>query len=71
VKDRIVGDCKKRVWKDIYGVRHSFHGRNKDPDQYQADFIIKDPDGGILDGSSASGYYIQLETYQLLCPGKR
>ncbi len=68
LKDRVTGDCVRQMWKDINGTSYSFHGRNKSSGSFEPEYIIKHDSGEILDGSNASGYFIQLATFKKLCP---
>jgi hypothetical protein len=70
VADQVSGNCTARTWTDMYGRRYAFAGDARKSDTMTADFAIKDlASGEILDGSSASGYDIQLTIFRQLCPG--
>jgi hypothetical protein len=70
VKDRVTANCVKRTWTDMYGSQYRFLGPAKKSDEIMADYSIKDlKTGETLDGSSASGYGVELTIFQQLCPG--
>jgi hypothetical protein len=70
VGDRVTADCVTRTWTDMYGQSFAFLGPAKRADETMADFAIRDlKTGEILDGSSASGYGVELAIFQHLCPG--
>lgn len=66
----VTGNCIKRTWKDMYGGRYIYLGKNKRTARVISnDYIIKRiKTKETLDGSSASGYGIQLGIFQALCP---
>ncbi|MDR9782139.1 hypothetical protein [Rhizobium redzepovicii] len=69
VGDRVRGNCKRGTWTDMYGQSYAFEGPTKSADS-MADYAVRDmKSGGILDGSSASGYGVALNIFQQLCPG--
>lgn len=63
-------DCKAKTFVDLSGTRFRFLGKNSSTSgDIFADYLIKDlKSGEILDGSSASGYDIALDTFKTLCP---
>ncbi|WP_245515490.1 hypothetical protein [Rhizobium deserti] len=69
VGDRVTGNCRKATWTDIYGQSFAFEGAMKSAETF-VDYAVRDlKSGEILDGSSASGYPVQLTIFQQLCPG--
>ena len=67
--DRVTGNCVSRTWVDMYGKSYAFLGKATKPN-LTADYVLKDlGTGEILNGSSASGYQVQLTIFQQLCPG--
>lgn len=70
VADQVSGNCTTRTWTDMYGRRYAFIGVARKSDAVIADYAMKDLEtGALLDGSSASGYDIQLTIFRQLCPG--
>ena len=70
VRDRVTANCKRRTWTDMYGQSYAFHGAAKQSDDVMADYLMANLESGnILDGSSASGYWAQLNIFKQLCPG--
>ncbi len=74
VRDRVMGNCQKGTFADVYGEAYIFLGRPKtkpsDGEISMADYVIKRVSSGeTLDGSSASGYGVVLTVFQHLCPG--
>ena len=70
VGDRVTGNCAKRTWTDMYGRNYAFVRKATKADQLMAEFVLKDlGTGEILNGTSASGYSVQLTIFQQLCPG--
>ena len=68
--DRVTGNCLTKTWTDMYGRNYAFLGRAKKANNSMADYALKDlKTGEILDGSSASGYSVQIIIFQQLCPG--
>jgi hypothetical protein len=66
----LAGNCKDRSFTDFGTERFIFMGKNTDKsDDNFADYKIKrGHTGDILDGSSASGYDVELGIFRLLCP---
>lgn len=70
VRDRVTGDCVAKTWTDMYGKQYAFLGRASDADQVFVPYKIKRlDDGTLLNSSQASGYYVEIEIFQKLCPG--
>jgi hypothetical protein len=73
VADRVMGDCIKRTWTDMYGRSFVIIGRLDRPGDamngYMTDFTIKDlATGTMLDASEASGYGTEWTIFRQLCP---
>jgi hypothetical protein len=67
VGDRLSGNCEEKTWTTMGGGRFALLG--PDPDSI-ADYRIRNIEtGDLLDGSSASGYWVALGSFQVLCPG--
>ncbi len=70
VRDRVTGDCVAKTWTDMYGKQYAFLGRATDADQVFVPYKIKRlEDGELLASAQASGYYVEIEIFQKLCPG--
>lgn len=70
VGDRITADCKQQRWTDVYGQSYQLLGKNKKTDPTEPDYKVKDLQSNtILDGSSASGYDLEISLLTALCPG--
>lgn len=70
VRDRVTGNCNKKIWTDMYGESYAFLGMAKKSDNLMAVFALKDlKTGKILDGTTSSGYDVELTIFQELCPG--
>ena len=68
-RGKVTANCVKRAWIDVHGNKYSFHGVNF-TSELGLEYIIKeDNTGNVLDGSMASGYFLELDTFQALCPG--
>ncbi|RUU82742.1 hypothetical protein [Mesorhizobium sp. M7A.F.Ca.MR.362.00.0.0] len=70
IDDYVTGNCVKRTWLDLSNEKFAFLGRAKKSDEMIADYAIKRvKTGEILDGTTASGYWVELGIFQHLCPG--
>ena len=66
VSDRVVANCVKKTWTDMYGRNYAFIGKSKKPDLMMLEYELKYlKTGEILNGP---GYYVQLEIFKQLCP---
>ncbi|MGY3413503.1 hypothetical protein ACVWZV_009670 [Bradyrhizobium sp. GM5.1] len=73
ISDSIRGDCNSGQFVNLSGQSMLFAGPNLDYDavQFSPEYkIFRKGDKTILDGSSASGYGVNLEQYGTLCPSK-
>src|SRR5579871_4992698 len=71
VNDTLKGDCRTGQFVDLRGGRMTFAGANLDHDavQYSPKYLIsREGEQGFLDGSTASGYDVDLEQFKALCP---
>jgi hypothetical protein len=70
VADRVAGNCIRKTSTDMYGESFVFLGRPNRPQEIMAKYAIRDlRTGNVLDGSSASGYDVELTIFNQLCPG--
>lgn len=72
LNDRVTANCKTGEFVDFYGDHHRFEGSNVDkpPESFADEYIIRDlTTGEIANGSSASGYAVNLGIFSALCPG--
>ena len=67
LNDEIRADCIKGIFTDFGGAAFRFKGPNKDPNS-MAKYAIVDAQGKIADGSSASGYPVNIGLFKALCP---
>lgn len=71
IADRVYGNCKEKMWVDMYGEKYSLIRPATPNDNIMADNIIVNVNTNeILDGSSASGYEIQYIIFSQLCPNE-
>lgn len=67
-------NCAERTWIDAYGLKFKFLGENiagSAPRSTNTQYLIVEEQTAspvYLDGSPASGYLIELELFQTLCP---
>lgn len=69
LSDQITGNCKTGTFTTFNGGKYRFAGPAKASDDVSGSYRIFE-DGKILDGSSASGYPVAIETFRALCPGQ-
>lgn len=70
VADHVSANCINLIWTDMYGKTYEFIGPAKKSDSISAEYsIVNAKTDKILDGTSASGYGVQLTIFQQLCPG--
>jgi hypothetical protein len=68
LSDQVTANCKTGQFSDFFGKQYQFLGKNSDKD-IQAEYVIKDiVTGEIADGSSASGYDVNIDIIKALCP---
>lgn len=73
INDTLKGNCRSGQFVNLRGVHMSFTGANLDHDAvpYSPEYrISKEGERAFLDGSSASGYPVDLEQFKALCPAK-
>lgn len=73
LKTFITADCNKGTFTTFYGQNYMFVGKHSkiDYDVFHVDYdIIDTAINKVLDGSSASGYSVALEQFEVLCPGR-
>jgi hypothetical protein len=70
VNDLVEGNCSTGEFVDFFGSRHRFEGPIKKQTELQmAEYAIRDiATGKIEDGSSGSGYPVNLGILHALCP---
>jgi hypothetical protein len=70
LSDQVTANCKTGQFTDFRGGEYQFLGKNSDKD-IQAEYAIKDiTTGDIADGSSSSGYDVNIDIFKALCPLK-
>jgi hypothetical protein len=68
LNDVITANCTSGDFTDFYGARFRFIGRNAKGNTMMPYLIKNIATGQILDGSSASGFPVNLEIFKALCP---
>jgi hypothetical protein len=70
IGDRVIGNCITKTWTDMYGRDFAFLGKAQKSQGLMADYVVKDlKTGKVLNGDGASGYWMEIEIFQQLCPG--
>ena len=64
------GDCQLPVgtFTDFLGTRYQFKGQNPDHDAMAKYLLVNMDTGEAADGSSASGYPVNMGIFKALCP---
>lgn len=70
LNDEISADCVRGTFVDFYGNRYRFAGPNRNPDVDAKYRIISLPSGEVANGSSASGYPVNIDIFRTLCPSR-
>jgi hypothetical protein len=70
LNDEISADCVRGTFVDFRGNRYRFGGPNRDPDVTAKYRIVALPSGKVADGSSASGYPVNIDIFRALCPSR-
>jgi hypothetical protein len=68
LNDFVSGNCKTGVFSDFSGARHQFKGENPDHNGTAKYMLVNLDTGQMADGTSASGYTVDLAIYRALCP---
>lgn len=69
LNDSIHANCPKGVFTDFYGEKYQFRGKNPRSRESGAAYLLMNlRTHEIADGSSASGYDVNLEIFRALCP---
>jgi hypothetical protein len=71
LNDRVTGNCKTGEFFDFYGNKYRFEGIKRGPREEfsQAKYALRDlTSNEVADGSSASGYPVNMGIFQALCP---
>lgn len=67
--NRVTADCERKVWTTLGGTKYSFHGKATSQDDAEELYIIKQAGySEPLGHGNASGYYVALEAFKMLCP---
>lgn len=70
LNDEIRGNCLTGVFTDFKGYRHQFRGRARMSGSMAKYSLIDLNSGQEADGSSASGYGVNMGIFKALCPTK-
>lgn len=68
LNDQIVANCKTGEFSDFYGGHYKFAGAARSATTMAKYSIIDMSSGQEADGSSASGYPVNLSIFKALCP---
>ena len=71
LNDRVTGNCKTGEFFDFYGHKYRFEGIKRGPreDLPLAKYALRDlATNEVADGSSASGYPVNMGIFRALCP---
>jgi hypothetical protein len=69
LSDAVYADCAKGLFTDFGGDKFQFRGKNPHPGEFGPKYLIMDlRTHGMADGSSASGYEVNLDIFRALCP---
>jgi hypothetical protein len=68
LNDMITADCDKGVFTDFYGEKYQFRGKNPRPGSGAKYLLVNLRTRKIADGSSASGYDVNMDIFRVLCP---
>jgi hypothetical protein len=69
LNDSIHADCPKGVLTDFYGEKYQFRGKNSLSKESGATYMLMNlRTREIADGSSASGYDVNMDIFRALCP---
>ena len=69
LSDEVTGNCDTGIFSNFFGYRKQFLGPNTRDNR--TDYLVKDlVSGEIANGSTASGYDVDLRIFKALCPQK-
>jgi hypothetical protein len=69
LNDAIDADCPKGVFTNFVGDRFQFRGKNPRPGEFGPKYLLMDlRTRQTADGSSASGYDVNMDIFRALCP---
>jgi hypothetical protein len=69
LSDVIQADCTRRIFSNFYGDKFQFQGRNSRPGEFGPRYLLMElRTRKIADGSSASGYDVNMDIFRALCP---
>ena len=69
LNDLIHADCPKGVFTDFYGEKYQFRGKNPRSKESGAAYLLMNlRTHEMADGSSASGYDVNMDIFRALCP---
>ena len=68
LNDVIYANCPKGVFTDFGGEKYQFRGKNLHPGESATISLLNLRTREIADGSSASGYNVNMEIFRALCP---
>jgi hypothetical protein len=69
LSDVIYADCLAGTFTDFFGAKYQFRGKNSHQGSVGPRYLLMDlSTHEIADGTSASGYEVNMETFRALCP---
>ena len=69
LSDRISANCPRGEFTNFFGKSYRFMGANKTSDDFAPKYRLRDiATGEMADGSSASGYPVNMAIFRALCP---
>jgi hypothetical protein len=69
LNDVITADCPKGAFTDFYGEKYQFRGKNPRAGDFGAKYLLMNlRTHELADGSSASGYPVNMDIFRALCP---
>jgi hypothetical protein len=68
LREEITANCAAGVFTDFFGHSYQFKGRNEDTRSMATYVLVDVATGKVADGSSASGYSVNMDLYRALCP---
>jgi hypothetical protein len=69
LNDTIVGNCLTGIFTNFFADRIQFRGKNRKKGELETKYILFNlGTREVADGSSASGYGVNMEIFKALCP---
>jgi hypothetical protein len=69
MNDAIYANCSTGIFTDFFGNKYQFQGKNTHPSEGGPEYLLMNlQTQQIADGSSASGYDVNMDIFRALCP---